>query len=79
MPELTEIPEILRRMGTDSAVLTDSQVADVVASGLDLLSQQQIPSVTIRSESLAQSKRDGCRRVEFFFLNAIPHLSKVSK
>ena len=53
MPELNEISQILRRMGTDSAVLTDSQVAHVVASGLDLLSQQEIPGVIIRSERKA--------------------------
>jgi hypothetical protein len=53
MPDLTEISQILQRMGTDSAVLTDSRVAHVVASGLDLLSQQEIPGVTIRSERKA--------------------------
>jgi Fe-S cluster assembly scaffold protein SufB len=40
-------------MGTDSAVLTDSQVAHVVASGLDVLSQQEIPGLIIRSERKA--------------------------
>ena len=50
MIDLGEISQVLQRMGTDSAVLTDSRVAHVVASGLDLLSQREIPGVTIRSE-----------------------------
>ena len=52
MLELNEISKVLQRMGTDSAVLTDSRVAHVVASGLDLLSQREIPGVTIRSERI---------------------------
>jgi Fe-S cluster assembly scaffold protein SufB len=50
MLELGEISQVLQRMGTDSAVLTDSRVAHIVASGLDLLSQREIRGVTIRSE-----------------------------
>lgn len=50
MPELNEVSQILQRMGTDGAVLADSQVAHLVASGLDLLSQRDIPGVTIRSD-----------------------------
>jgi hypothetical protein len=53
MLDLGEISQVLQRMGTDSAVLTDSRVAHVVASGLDLLSQQEIPGVIIRSERKA--------------------------
>lgn len=52
MLELNEISKVLQRMGTDSAVLTDSRVAHVRASGLDLLSQREIPGVTIRSERI---------------------------
>ena len=50
MVELDEISQVLQRMGTDSAALMDNRVAHVVASGLDLLSQREIPGVTIRSE-----------------------------
>jgi hypothetical protein len=53
MAELAEISQILRRLGTDGAVLSDRQVAHVVASGRDLLSQQEIPGVIISSESKA--------------------------
>ncbi|HEY7559861.1 MAG TPA: SufD family Fe-S cluster assembly protein [Candidatus Binatia bacterium] len=53
MPDLGEISEVLQRMGTDAAVLTDSRVAHVVASGLELLSQREIPGVAIRSERKA--------------------------
>ncbi|MGE5219139.1 MAG: SufD family Fe-S cluster assembly protein [Chloroflexota bacterium] len=50
MIELDEITQVLKRMGTDGAVLTDHHVAHVVANGLDLLSQREIPGVAITSE-----------------------------
>ena len=55
MPELADISQILRHMGTDSAVLTDSGIAHVVASGINLISQQEIPGLIIRSERKAEA------------------------
>ena len=53
MPLLDEVSQVLQRMGTDSAVLTDRRIAHVVATGLDLVSQREIPGVAIRSERKA--------------------------
>jgi Fe-S cluster assembly scaffold protein SufB len=48
---MTKVAGALREMGADSAVLTSSEIAHLVATGRDLLSLREIPGVNIQASA----------------------------
>jgi Fe-S cluster assembly scaffold protein SufB len=47
---MAQVAAALRELGADSAVLTSNEIAHLVATGRDLLSQREIPGVSIRAK-----------------------------